>query len=161
MLVGGLIAGSVKYVGSNEVGIISKQALGASLAGGKIIAVDGEMGVQADVLAPGWHFGFVPGIYSVKNVDLIEIRNDEVGLIETADGEPLNDGQLFAPEFKRDEFQKMLDARHFLTAGKGKKGKQTSVLTPGKYRINTELFKIRPVKQTEVLAGEVAVLKAN
>ncbi len=161
VLVGGLIAGSVKYVGSNEVGIISKQALGASLAGGKIIAVDGEMGVQADVLAPGWHFGFVPGIYSVKNVDLIEIRNDEVGLIETADGEPLNDGQLFAPEFKRDEFQKMLDARHFLTAGKGKKGKQTSVLTPGKYRINTELFKIRPVKQTEVLAGEVAVLKAN
>lgn len=35
------------------------------------------------------------------------------------------------------------------------------MLTPGKYRLNTDLFKVRPVKQTEVLQGEVAVLKAN
>lgn len=161
LVVGGFLLGSVRYVGSNEVGIVTKQAFGSQLTDGKIIAVDGEMGVQATVLAPGWHFGYVPGIYSVHNVDLTEIKPDEVGLIEASDGEPLNDGQLFAPEFKHDEFQKMLDARHFLTVGNGKKGKQTSVLTPGKYRLNTELFKIRPVKQTEVLQGEVAVLKAN
>lgn len=161
VLVGGVLAGSVKYVASDEVGIVSKNALGPSLAGGKIIAVDGEMGVQADVLPPGWHFGFIPGVYSVKNVALVEIQADEVGLIETADGQPLEDGQLFAPEFTRIDFQNMLDARHFLSVGKGKKGKQTSVLTPGKYRLNTELYKVRPVKQTEVLAGEVAVLKAN
>ncbi len=161
VLVCGILGGSVRYVGSNDVGIISKNAMGPQLTGGKIIAVDGEMGVQAEVLAPGWHFGFIPGVYSVSNVELTEIKADEVGLIETSDGEPLNDGQLFAPEFKREEFQKMLDAKHFLTAGKGKKGKQTSVLTPGKYRLNTQLYKIRPVKQTEVLQGEIAVLKAN
>lgn len=161
VLVCGILGGSVRYVGSNDVGIISKNAMGPQLTGGKIIAVNGEMGVQADVLAPGWHFGFIPGVYSVSNVELTEIKPDEVGLIETSDGEPLNDGQLFAPEFKRDDFQKMLDAKYFLTTGKGKKGKQTSVLTPGKYRLNTQLYRVRPVKQTEVLAGEVAVLKAN
>ncbi|MBS0190050.1 MAG: SPFH domain-containing protein [Phycisphaerales bacterium] len=161
ILTAGILLGSVKYVGSNEVGIISKNAMGAALSGGKIIAVSGEMGVQADVLPPGWHFGFIPGVYSVRTTELVEIKADEVGLLETSDGEPLDNGQLFAPEFKRDEFQKMLDARYFLTTGKGKKGKQTSVLTPGKYRLNTELFKVRPVKQTEVPAGEVAVLKAN
>ncbi len=161
VLVCGILCGSVRYVGSNDVGIISKNAMGSQLTGGKIIAVNGEMGVQAEVLAPGWHFGFIPGVYSVSNVELTEIKADEVGLIETSDGEPLNDGQLFAPEFKREEFQKMLDAKYFLTTGKGKKGKQTSVLTPGKYRLNTQLYKIRPVKQTEVLQGEVAVLKAN
>src|SRR5262249_5069488 len=47
------------------------------------------------------------------------------------------------------------------TTGKGQKGKQTTVLTPGRYRLNTELFRVKMVKQTEVQTSEVAVLKAN
>ncbi len=156
-----LLASSVTYVGADEVGIVGKNALGASLADGKIVAVNGEMGVQADVLAPGWHVGYWPIIYSVKTVPLTTIESDEVGLIDAQDGLPLENGQLFAPDFEPGEFQKMLDAKYFLTDGKGRKGKQASVLTPGKYRINTELFRIKMVKQTEVMQGEVAVLKSN
>jgi uncharacterized membrane protein YqiK len=156
-----LLFGSVTYVGSDSVGILYKNALGSSLKGGKIIAVDGEMGIQADVLPPGWHTGIWPVIYSVKTVPLTEIKTDEVGIVETSDGIPMDEGQLFAEDWKPDEVQKMLDARYFLTTGKGRKGKQTTVLTPGRYRLNTELYKIKMVKQTEVHTSEVAVLKAN
>lgn len=149
------------YVSSDQVGIVSKNALGANLSGGKIIAVNGEKGIQADVLAPGWHSWIWPFIYSVKTVPLVEIKSDEVGLIETTDGTPLDPGQLFAEEWPTADVQQMLDARYFLTTGQGRKGRQAAVLTPGKYRINTDLYHIKMVKQTEVPTGEVAVLKAN
>lgn len=161
LLAVGLAVSSVTYVPSDKVGIVNKNAFGSSLKDGKIIAVDGEMGVQADVLPPGWHLGYWPVLFTVRNVDLVEIRSDDVGLIETSDGQPLEGDQLFAPDYKAEEFQQMLDARHFLTAGKGYKGKQASVLKPGKYRLNTELYRVTMVKQTEVAPGEVGVLKAN
>ena len=161
VLAAGLVLSSVRFVAADEVGIIKKNALGSQLTDGRIIATDGQMGIQADVLPPGWHFGYWPFIYEVKAVELVEIRSDEVGLIEAIDGAALDSEQLFAPEFAPGEFQQMLDARHFLTAGNGRKGTQASVLTPGKYRINTELFRINAVPQTEVPAGSVAVLRTN
>ena len=63
----GLFASSVAYVPSDMVGIVRKNAFGGQLTDGKIIAVNGEMGVQADVLSPGWHFGYWPVIFSVNN----------------------------------------------------------------------------------------------
>ena len=158
---GFFMLGSVTYVGANETGIVTRNAIGGNLTGGKIIATSGEKGVQADVLPPGWHLGYWPVLYTVKTVPLVEVRSDELGLIEAADGLPLGDGQLFAPDWKPDEVQKMLDAKYFLTTGNGHKGKQATVLTPGKYRINTELYKGKVAQQTEVAPGEVAVLKAN
>ncbi len=157
----GFALGSVKYVGAGEVGIVTRNALGPSLQDGRIVATKGEMGVQADVLAPGWHWWYWPVLYTVKTVPLIEVKGDEVGIIETRDGAPLPHGQLFAPEWKTSDLQQMLDARHFLTAGGGFKGRQATVLTPGRYRLNTELYAVRMLKQTEVKAGEVAVLTAN
>lgn len=153
--------GSIRVIGPGEVGIVTKNALGSRLKDGRIIATAGEMGTQAAVLRSGWHLWYWPVLYDVKTVPLTEIKQNEVGLIETSDGIPMDPGQLFAPEWTSAEFQKMLDAEHFLTAGKGRKGKQVSVLTPGKYPLNTDLYKVRPVPQTEVVAGEVAVLKAN
>jgi uncharacterized membrane protein YqiK len=161
VLFAGVMLASVRFVAADEVGIVKKNALGSELKDGRIVATDGEMGIQADVLPPGWHFGYWPFIYDVKNEDLVEIRADEVGLIEAIDGIPLDSEQLFAPEWAPDQFQQMLDARHFLGAGKGRKGTQASVLTPGKYRVNTELFRVTAVPQTEVPAGSVAVLRTN
>ncbi len=157
----GFLMGSVVYVGADQVGIVSKNALGRKLAVDQIIATDGEMGVQAEVLSPGWHLGYWPVIFVVRTVPLTEIKSDEIGIVEASDGVAMGSGQLFAPEWKEAELKNMLDAKHFLTSGKGFKGKQTSVLRPGKYRLNTELYRVRMVKQTEVKAGEVAVLTAN
>lgn len=157
----GVALSSIVYVPGDRVGIVTKNMLGASLAEGKVLAVNGEMGPQADVLRSGTHFWYWPFLYSVDLVPLVQVESGQVGLIETMDGLPQNEGQLFAPEWSRDEFQKMLDARHFLTDGQGRKGKQVSLLTPGSYPLNTRLFRVRMVDQTEILQGEVGVLKAN
>lgn len=156
-----LIFSSIAYVSADAVGIVTKNAFGGSLKDGHTIATSGEMGVQSFVLSPGWHAGFWPLVYSVRTEPLVEISGDEIGLIEARDGQAMPSGQLFAPEWKREDVTAMLDANHFLADGKGFRGKQSTVLTPGRYRINPELFRIQKVKQVVVPAGEVAVLTAN
>lgn len=49
-LIAGIVFSSFRYVRSNQVGIVVKNALGAKLPAGKIIATNGEMGPQARVL---------------------------------------------------------------------------------------------------------------
>ncbi len=51
---------TVPNIGGNEVGIVEKKFGGGSLAEGRIISVNGENGIQAGVLAPGWHFFYWP-----------------------------------------------------------------------------------------------------
>jgi uncharacterized membrane protein YqiK len=153
---------SIRYVGSSQVGIVKKNALGPTLAPGKILATDGEMGIQADVLAPGWHLWYWPIIYDVDTRELIDIPADKIGLVEARDGLPLDPGQVFAPEVANDEYKKMIeDPKYFLTQGKGRKGPQSNILTPGKYRLNPELFNVELVDATEVPPASVAVLKSN
>jgi len=161
VLVLGFLFGSIRHIGADEVGIVVKHIGTSRLAGGAYIATAGEQGIQAQVLAPGWHFGYWPGVYEIRELPMTVVESGMVGLIEARDGLPLDPGQMFAQEWSREEMQRMLDAEHFLTSGKGRKGAQASVLTPGKYRLNTELFKVRTVPATEIKQGEVGVLKAN
>ncbi|MFN0132499.1 MAG: SPFH domain-containing protein [Phycisphaerales bacterium] len=152
---------SIRHIGSSEVGIVVKNIGTKRLQGGAYIAYSGEQGVQADVLTPGWHFWYWPGIYEVRELPLTEVPSGSIGIVEAKDGKPLPPGQTIAPDWPQESAQKMLDARHFLTVGNGYRGTQATVLMPGKYRLNTELFRVRQAAMTEVLAGEVAVLKAN
>ena len=153
---------SVRFVAADEVGVVKKNALGPSLAPGQIIATGGEMGIQAEVLPPGWHFGYWPIVFDVSTQGLVEIEQGQVGLVEARDGEPLEPGQLFAPEVEEAEFKRMIeDPVYFLTEAGGRKGPQANVLTPGKYRINPELFRVTTVDATEVPQASVAVLKSN
>ncbi|MEM8757996.1 MAG: SPFH domain-containing protein [Planctomycetota bacterium] len=157
----GVVLSSVRYVSSTEVGIVKKNAFGGKLTGGRIIATDGEMGIQADVLSPGWQTGYWPVVFDVVNVPLVEVPAGQVGLVEARDGAPLDPGQVFAPEMDPAEFKKMIeDASYFLANG-GRKGPQSNVLRPGKFRINTELFKVEVVPVTTVPEATVAVLRAN
>ncbi|MEL6498921.1 MAG: SPFH domain-containing protein [Planctomycetota bacterium] len=156
-----VIFSSIRYVSPSEVGIVKKNAFGSKLTGGRIVATGGEMGIQADVLSPGWQTGYWPIIFDVSTVPLVEVPAGQVGLVEARDGDPLDPGQLYAPEVDTAEFKKMVeDASYFLANG-GRKGPQSNVLTPGKYRVNTELFKVEMVEATDVANATVAVLKAN
>ncbi len=157
-----LVFSSIRFVPADRVGIVTKNALGPKLTDGRIIATEGEMGVQAEVLPPGWHTVYWPVLFDVRTVPLTEVETGQVGLVESRDGVPLDQNQLFAPEVSPEEFKQMVeDASYFLTEAGGRKGPQSNVLTPGKYRINTELFKIETVDATEVPNASVAVLKAN
>jgi len=153
-----IIASSIVKIDGDEVGIVEKKLFGGSLPEGRVLAVNGENGVQAQTLAPGWHVKW-KWQYNVTQIRMTEIKTGFVGLIQAADGRSLSAGAIYAPEWKEPE--KMLNAGYFLGQGKGYKGPQLSVLSPGRYRINTELFTITTVPVTNVTVGTVVVIKSN
>lgn len=161
-LVGTVPLSSLRYIPPGSVGIVTKNALGRPLPVGKIIATEGETGIQAEVLPAGWRWGYWPVVYDVQTRDEIEVPAGYVGLVESRDGLPLEPGQVFAPEVDPGEFTRLIeDAAYFLGEGGGRKGAQSNVLTAGRYRLNTALFDVRLVPTTDVPNAAVAVLKAN
>lgn len=125
-------------VGEREVGIVIKKFSQASLPPGRLIALKGEAGYQADTLAPGWHWGYWPWQYEVRKEAVIVVPQGEIALVVAADGASIPPERLLAKVVDCDNFQ---DARKFL-ANKGEKGRQIGFLTAGTYRINTALFTI-------------------
>jgi uncharacterized membrane protein YqiK len=153
-------ASSFRYVGENDAGIVIRN-IGSALPAGQIIATKGEAGPQAQVLPPGWHPWLWPFAYDIEIEPVVEIAKGEVGLLTTTDGQPLPPGEIYAPEWSEADFQKMLQAQHFLGKGGGYKGPQASVLTPGKYRLNPKLYKIDKRQITNIEKATVGVVKSN
>ena len=60
-----LALSSTVNIAGDEVGIVQKKLLGRKLPSGRIIAVNGENGIQADMLMPGWHFWKFPWMYKI------------------------------------------------------------------------------------------------
>ncbi|MDX1990768.1 MAG: SPFH domain-containing protein [bacterium] len=127
-------------VGQEQVGVVVKKfsTRGASLPDGRLLALSGEPGYQADTLAPGWYLGYWPWLYSVQKVPLTNVPQGEIALVVAADGNPIPPERILGKYVDCDDFQ---NARKFLTSG-GEKGRQLGILTAGKYRINTALFTV-------------------
>jgi uncharacterized membrane protein YqiK len=146
VLIGGFVIfvplffGGLVVIGEREVGIVVRKFTlsGRGLPAGSLIALNGEAGLQADTLAPGWHWGYWPWQYSVKKESVIVIPQGEIALVVAADGASNPPERILGKIVSCDNFQ---DARKFLTQG-GEKGRQMSFLTAGTYRINTALFKV-------------------
>src|SRR3989475_3822385 len=89
---------------------------------------------------------------------MLVVAEDEVGLIESIDGLPLEPGRIFARHVEGHyTFQ---DCEAFLRNG-GQKGPQIDILPPGQYRINTYLFTIRPQPVVTISKGQVGVVSAR
>lgn len=154
----GLVVGSSVVIDENEVGIVHKQFFGKSLPTGQVIARNGEMGPQAEILGPGWHFGYYPFTYSVRIDRVVTVPPGQVGFVTARDGQPLPNDEMFAPAW--DSAQDMLNPVVFLAKG-GRRGPQTTILTPGTYRYNTALHEVTAIPALQVDAGTVAVIKSN
>ena len=85
-------------VGAREIAIKERRYLGHKMPPGRVVATEGEVGIQADVLKPGLHFVKWPFESVVRKVPLIEIGPDELGIVEAIDGEPMPSGRNFAPD---------------------------------------------------------------
>jgi uncharacterized membrane protein YqiK len=135
-----LFVGGLVVIGEREVGIVVKKfTIGRKgLPAGSLIALNGEAGLQADTLAPGWHWGYYPWQFAVKKEAVVMIPQGEIALIVAADGGSIPPERILGKIVDCDNYQ---DARKFLTHG-GEKGRQIAFLTAGTYRINTALFKI-------------------
>jgi regulator of protease activity HflC (stomatin/prohibitin superfamily) len=154
----GLVVGSSVVIDQDEVGIVHKQFFGKPLPTGQIIARDGEMGPQAEILGPGWHFGYYPFTYQVRIDRVITVPSGQVGFVTARDGQPLPENEMFAPAW--DSAQDMLNPTTFLAKG-GRRGPQTTILTPGTYRYNTALHEVTTIPAMQVAAGTVVVIKSN
>ena len=153
---------SFRYVGENSIGIVTKNIGFTSLPPGKIIATEGEKGLQAKILPPGWHPWYWPFIYDIEYGSVVEIPAGSVGLLNASDGQPLPRDTTYAPEWDESNERLMAqDAEFFLGKGEGYKGPQTSVLKPGSYRINPALFEIEIVPFITVEKATVGVVKSN
>ena len=153
VVAGGMLAN----IGGQQVGVVERKYFGRPLPEGRVVALPGEVGIQAKVLQPGLHFLF-PFLYTVKKAEMISIGEEEVGLVEAIDGLPLEPGRIFARHTAgHDTFQ---DGAKFLSNG-GQKGPQIDILPPGKYRLNTYLFRIATDEVITVTQGEVGIVTAR
>ena len=140
----------VVIISQSSIGIVNKKFVlfgsNRALPDGRIIALNGEAGIQADTLAPGLHWGYWPWQYQVDVMPFVTIAEGQIGIVESRDGEPLPSGRVLARRVACDSYQ---SARSFLEEG-GERGPQITVIPAGTYRINTELFNILEVPVTEI-----------
>ena len=144
----------------DKIGLITKKFVlfGANknLPDGKIIALNGEAGFQADTLAPGLYWLYWPWQYAIDQAPLTVIPKGKIGLLSAKDGKQLPTGAILARHVESDNFQ---NAREFLSNG-GQRGKQVGYLNNGVYRINTHLFEISAADITNIEDGSVGIITA-
>ena len=144
---------AVVIVGGTQIAVVERKYFGKSLPQGRVIALTGEIGIQARTLGPGLHL-LVPFMYAVNKLSFTTVLENEVGLLESIDGDPVPPGKIFAKVVSgHNSFQ---DGEQFLKSG-GQKGPQIEILPPGTYRINTVLFKVRKVPVVVVDKGKIGL----
>ncbi|HEX6044064.1 MAG TPA: SPFH domain-containing protein [Pyrinomonadaceae bacterium] len=146
-------------VGAREIAIKERRYLGAKMPPGRVVATEGEVGIQADVLKPGLHLIKFPFEKVVRKVPLIEIGADEMGIIEAVDGEPMPPGRIFAPDRAQNAHNNFQDPIAFIKRG-GVKGIQLRTLPPGLWPIHPYLFRVSIAKATMIPQGKVGVITA-
>src|SRR6185295_13339812 len=146
-------------VDAREIAIKERRYFGAKMPPGRVVATEGEVGIQADVLKPGLHLIKYPFERIVRKVPLIEIGADELGIVEAIDGEPMLPGRIFALDRAQNAHNNFQDPIAFIKQG-GVKGIQLRTLPPGLWPIHPYLFRVSVSKVTVVPPGKVGVLTA-
>src|SRR6476660_10181821 len=143
-------------VGAREIAIKERRYFGGRMPQGRVVATEGEVGIQAEVLKPGLHFVLYPVERVVQKVPLVEIGADELGVIEAIDGEPMPMGSIFAPDRAQNAHNNFQDPIAFIKQG-GVKGIQLRTLPPGKWAIHPYLFHVSIASSTVIPQGKVGV----
>jgi uncharacterized membrane protein YqiK len=146
-------------VGAKEIAIKERRYIGRKMPPGRVVATEGEVGIQADVLKPGLHLIKYPFERVVHKVPLIEVGADEMGVIEAVDGEPMQPGRIFAPDRAQNAHNNFQDPIAFIKQG-GVKGIQLRTLPPGLWPIHPYLFRVSVTKATVIPPGKVGVVTA-
>jgi len=138
----------VRYIPHDKVGIVEKLwSPKGSLTGGRIIALEGEAGFQAELLRGGLHAGFFPWQYRIHKQPLVMISESKLGYVYARDGGPLPPTQTLARIVDCNHFQ---DANAFLRR-EGQRGRQRAILREGVFAIN--LAQLVVITEDKVLTG--------
>ena len=145
-------------VPENKIGLVTKKFVlfgeHKELTGDRIIAVNGEAGFQAKMLSPGLHWWMWPWQYNIDMQGFVVIPEGNIGLVSAKDGLVPKTGRILGRRVECENFQ---DSVTFLTNG-GQKGRQSSFITNGVYKINTHLFEVSIVKQATIQENMVGII---
>jgi regulator of protease activity HflC (stomatin/prohibitin superfamily) len=122
-----LVLPSIRIIGPNEVGLVTKRFSLRKLPDDNPIAFHGEAGYQADLLMPGWHIKLWV-VFIVEKHPWVQVRAGEIGVIIAQAGRPLPIGAKSAESVSH--LNLITNVREWLKAG-GQKGVQRPVLPPG------------------------------
>jgi uncharacterized membrane protein YqiK len=124
----------------------------------KFLANMGQKGPQIRVLGPG-SYRINTMLFKVHIDRIVEVGGGYIGMVIAADGASIPEGRLLGK--KTEGHLNFLDGEAFINNG-GEKGRQLEVLMPGKYRINTSLFKVNTNQQwTSISADEIGIVTVN
>jgi len=104
------------------------------------VVPEGTKGVQRDVRGEGRHFFSPIGTSVDRQKSIVEIKPEEIGLVESMSGRSLGAGQFLADE--------------------GFKGIHRKVLTPGKWRLNPVSHRVTSMAATIIRPGHVGCVTA-
>jgi uncharacterized membrane protein YqiK len=152
-----VLINSIVIVNGVQIAVLERRWLGRSIPEGRVVAMSNEVGIQARSLGPGLHV-LIPFLYRVTKSALMVIGENEVGLVDSIDGEPIAMGHIFAKAFK--EHNLFQDGEAFL-ANHGEKGPQIQILPPGSYRINPYLFRVTKVPVVSIGNNQIGIAVAT
>lgn len=162
--IGFLASTSFVLISADRVGHLKRVYLASDLPPGRIIALPGQKGPQAEILGPGFHFRpLLNVLYEVEQREVVQVPEGYYGQITTLDGAPMPEGMFIAPVIADDKLAAMLEAQAFIEQG-GYRGPQETVLKPGSYRMNQYLYDVRIDQETVatiIPTGQVGVVKSN
>lgn len=139
----------------DQIITLERRWFGAQMPDGRTVALKNEVGIQARILGPGFHW-LIPFIYKTTKHHFIVIQKNQVGVVRAITGAPIPVGQVMAQKIECDLFQ---DGEAFIRNG-GQKGPQLDVLPDGEYRINPHLFEVAIVDAVIVEDDEVAIVES-
>ena len=106
----------------------------------------GERGPQLAIVPPGT-YRINTGLFDVKLTEVIEIKDNKVGVVTTKEGRPLDTGDIAGPEIA--DHNMYQNPQIFLDGG-GRKGLQEQVILAGRYYINPMFATVEEVDMTSV-----------
>ncbi len=145
-------------VPEDKIGLVTKKFVlfgnNKELPDGRIIATNGEAGFQAKTLAPGLYFWMWVWQFDVTMESFTIIPEGKIGLLLAKDGMEIPTGNILGKFVDCDNFQ---DATKFLQNG-GQRGRQSSYITAGSYRINTMLFQVSTTEMVRIQESMVGII---
>jgi uncharacterized membrane protein YqiK len=116
----------------------------------------GERGPQINIIPPGT-YRINTAMFQVFAAEVLEIPDNQVGIVTTKDGAPLATGEIAGKETANHSlFQ---DGEAFIRNG-GHRGLQEQVMLAGRYFINPRFATVQIVPMTEVPIANVGVVIA-
>lgn len=176
-LTGALLIISVTLLGftsyvwpdGDQIATLDRKLFCTPMSDNQVVALSGQCGRQAEFMKPGFQFSpWIRALNDIKYERHVTVPEGKYATLSTFDGIELDPGQVAARPWALSEIEAddgatgtMLDPVFFLTSGKGHKGPQATILTPGTYMINPYLWDIDgPFDRTAIAPGHSGVIRS-